>query len=72
MATVIHDAATFQNTPPRVLFEGAYNLRSESGISYDVDPKTGRLLMIRLADDSLPAASIRVATSWLRELERPR
>jgi serine/threonine-protein kinase len=72
LAAAVQSEGTFQNTAPRVLFARAYNLRAESGISYDVDPKTGRLLMIRLADDSIPPASIRVATNWLRELARQR
>jgi len=47
-----------------------YNLQSESGYSYDVDPKTGRFLMVRLADDhaNAPMASLHVAIGWMNEV----
>ena len=57
---------------PVVLFHGVYNLQSETGESYDVDPKTGRFLMIRLADEhaSDPATVLRVVLNWSAEMRR--
>jgi hypothetical protein len=55
-----------------MLFRGVYNLQSETGYSFDVDPKSGRFLMIRLADDhaNAPITSVRVALGWLDEAGR--
>jgi serine/threonine protein kinase len=58
------------DSPPRALFDGIYNLRAESGVSYDVHPKGNRFLMIRLADQGTVASSIRVITNWSQELAR--
>jgi len=68
MAAAIDAGATFQSTTPRLLFEGVYNLRSDSLRSYDVDPKTGRFLMLRPAGDSGVPAAIRVVVNWFEEL----
>ena len=63
MSARIGAGPSFQNDTPQVLFDGVYNLRSDSGVSYDVDPK-GRFLMIRpAADDSTPA-SVRMILHW--------
>ncbi|HYT67280.1 MAG TPA: protein kinase [Vicinamibacterales bacterium] len=61
--------ATFQFGPAQVLFDGLYNLRSESGVSFDVDPN-GRFLMVRLADESAAPSSIRLIINWTSELKR--
>jgi hypothetical protein len=49
-----------------------YDLQSETGLSYAVDPRTGRFLMIRLAED--PAAvvddSFRVVVNWAQHLAK--
>ena len=57
---------------PAVLFRGVYNLQSETGFSFDIDPKSGRFLMIRLADDhaNAPITSVRVALDWLDDAAR--
>ena len=68
MAAAIDAGTTFQSATPRLLFEGVYNLRSDSLRSYDVDPKTGRFLMIRPADDSAVTPAIRVVVNWFEEL----
>ncbi len=45
----------FRAGTPEKLFDGIYNLRSDTGVSYDVDPRTGRFLMTRLADTTVSA-----------------
>ena len=70
MAAAVDGSATFHTGTPRVLFEGVYNLRSDSLRSYDVDPATGRFLMIRPVDDGQSAPTIRVTVNWFEELRR--
>jgi len=60
----------FRAGKPHALFSGAYDLRSNSGVSYDVDPKTGKFIMIRTADESTLPTSIRVVLNWSEELRR--
>jgi hypothetical protein len=50
MATHIESAPVFQYSPPRKLFDGVFNLRAESGVSFDVDSPGKRFLMIRLTE----------------------
>jgi len=45
------------------------NLRSDSLRSYDVDPSSGRLLMIRPVEEAQPP-SIRVPLNWFDEVRR--
>ena len=70
MAAHVTPGATFQYAPPRMMFDGLFNLRAESGISYDVDPKGGRFLMIRPSAEDSAATSVRVTTNWPREIAR--
>jgi eukaryotic-like serine/threonine-protein kinase len=70
MVVPVEPGATFQGAPARPLFDGLYNLRVESGISFSVDRKSGRFLTIRPADEVSPATSIRVALDWTSELRR--
>ena len=69
MAAPIEHGAAFQSGTPRVLFEHVYNLRSDSLRSYDVDPASGRLLMIRPVEEAQPP-SIRVTLNWFDEVRR--
>jgi len=52
------------------LFEGVYNSGIESGRSYDVDPKTGRFLLVTPARDRIPTGTIRVILNWDADLPR--
>jgi hypothetical protein len=54
---------------PVQLFDGVYNLRSDTGISYQPHPDGARLLMLRAADVTA-SSSIRVMTGWFEELRR--
>jgi serine/threonine-protein kinase len=69
MAAAIDGGTSFHSGTPRLLFEGVYNLRSDSLRSYDVDPVTGRFLMIRPLDQGQPP-SIRITLNWFDELRR--
>jgi serine/threonine-protein kinase len=59
--------AAFSSGVPQVLFDGIYNLRSDTGISYDPHPDGTRLLMTRRAD-AATRGNIRVITRWFDEL----
>jgi serine/threonine-protein kinase len=54
---------------PAEVFDGVHDFRSDSGLSYAVDPKGGRFLMIRLSDESA-VSSIVVVLNWFDELRR--
>jgi len=45
-------------------------LRSDSGISFDVDPKSGRFVMIRLASSGANQARVRLVLNWFEELRQ--
>jgi serine/threonine-protein kinase len=70
MAASIERGGAFRAGTPHVLFEGVYNLRSDSLRSYDVDPVTGRFLMMQPPDDGALPPSIRVTLNWFDELRR--
>jgi serine/threonine-protein kinase len=56
---------TFVAGTPRIVFKGAYNLRSDTGNSFAVDPRTDRLLMIRPAVERQTPAVLRVVLNWM-------
>jgi serine/threonine-protein kinase len=70
MSVAVETQPTFHSDKPRELFKGIYDLRSNSGMSYDVDPKGGRFLMIRMAEESNPLTQVRVVLNWFDELRR--
>ena len=70
MAARIPPGPVFQYSQPRVLFDGVFNLRAESGVSYDVDPKGNRFVMIRLAGQDISTSSVRVIRNWSAEFAR--
>ena len=70
MASRIPPGPVFQYAQPRVLFDGVFNLRAESGVSYDVDPKGNRFVMIRLAGQDISTSSVRVIRNWSAEFAR--
>jgi hypothetical protein len=59
----------FQAGLPVQLFDGVYNLRSDTGVSYEPHPDGKRLLMIR-SSDVISAGSVRVMTGWFDELRK--
>jgi len=70
MVAPIDLGTAFHSGTPRMLFEGVYNLRSDSLRSYDVDPITGRFLMIRALAKGQPPPTVRVIVNWFSELRR--
>jgi hypothetical protein len=70
MVAPVESGDTFRSGTPRLLFEGVYNLRSDSLRSYDVDPVTGRFLMIRPLEEGQAPPSIRITLNWFAELRR--
>jgi Tol biopolymer transport system component len=69
MAVSIDTRTTFAPTAPRVLFDGVYNLRSDTGVSYAIHPKGDRFLMVRLTDENI-ASTMLVVTNWFADLRR--
>jgi len=70
MSVAVESRPTFHAGKPKALFKGIYDLRSNSGVSYDVDPKSGRFLMIRVAENSTPPANVRIVLNWFTELKQ--
>lgn len=59
---------------PALLLRGLYDLQSETGQSYAVDPRSGRFLMIRLVAEAntQTSDSFRVSLNWARQLNAAR
>jgi eukaryotic-like serine/threonine-protein kinase len=67
MRVMVDRTGAFAASLPEVLFDGVFNLRSDTGVSYDVHPDGKRLLMIRGAQ-AASSGTVRVITNWLSEL----
>ena len=67
MRVSVEPGPTFQSGLPEMLFDGIFNLRSDTGVSYDPHPEGGRFLMIRAADLA-SGGSIRLITNWAEQL----
>jgi serine/threonine-protein kinase len=61
---------TFRPGAPAILMQGIYNMRSDSGLSFDVDPKSGRFVMIRLANSGGNQARVRLVLNWFDDVRR--
>jgi Tol biopolymer transport system component len=70
MSVAVDTRSGFQAGTPKTLFNGVLNLRSNSGISYDVDPKSNRFLMLRQKEEDSSAAQVRIVLNWFEELRR--
>jgi eukaryotic-like serine/threonine-protein kinase len=70
MVVPVESRGRFNAGPARLLLDGVYNLRSDTGISYDVAPGGDRLLMIRPAEGGAQAAGVRVVLNMFDELAR--
>ncbi|HXG54526.1 MAG TPA: protein kinase [Vicinamibacterales bacterium] len=68
MGAAVDSVRSFSVSPPVQLFSDVFDLRTDTGISYDVDPKSGRLVMIRPSEESAAANTIRVIVNWMQEL----
>jgi serine/threonine-protein kinase len=69
MSVSIDTRKTFEPKAPVLLFEGVYNLRSDTGVSYDIHPKGDRFVMVRLTDENA-TSTITVVKNWFAELRR--
>ena len=69
MSVAISTKPSFQASTPTNLFGGIFDLRTNTGITYDVDPKGNRFLMIRPAEESI-APSVMIVLNWFEELRR--
>jgi eukaryotic-like serine/threonine-protein kinase len=67
MQVPVETAETFRAGLPALAFDGIFNLRSDTAISYDVHPDGKRLLMTRPAD-VVSGGTVRVVTGWFDEL----
>jgi serine/threonine-protein kinase len=70
MAVPVQTAGGFSTGVPRLLFNGVLPMRSDTGISYDVDSAHKRFLMIRLASNADPNTGLRIVVNWRDEMER--
>ncbi|HUD70322.1 MAG TPA: hypothetical protein VMQ62_00035, partial [Dongiaceae bacterium] len=70
MVVPVQTAGGFSTGVPRLLFNGVLPMRSDTGISYDVDSAHKRFLMIRLAQNADPNTGLRVVLNWRDEMER--
>jgi serine/threonine-protein kinase len=70
MGAAVDTKRSFKADTPQKLFSGTFNLRSNSGVSYDVNPRDGRFLMIRPAEDYAAVAQVQVVLNWFEELRR--
>ena len=69
MSVAVTTDPAFQAGKPVNLFNGIFDLRTNSGIPYDVDTKGNRFLMIRPAEESF-APSVMIVLNWFEELRR--
>jgi len=67
MRVSIDRTSTFAASLPEILFDGIFNLRSDTGVSYQPHPDGKRLLMLRRAQ-AASNGSVRMITNWLKEL----
>lgn len=69
----VASGSAFRAGNPRPLFDGIHNSGIESGRSYDVDPKTGRFLLVVRARDDRATGTVRIVLNWYADLaDRPR
>jgi serine/threonine-protein kinase len=70
MVVPVQTRGTFSMGVPHLLFTGVFQMRSDTGISYDVDSAHKRFLMIRLPSDGGADSGLHVVLNWHDELER--
>ncbi len=70
MAVQVETRSSFHAGTPNSLFNEVYDLRSNTGETYDIDPRGGRFLMIRPPKEDSSSAQIRIVLNWFGELRR--
>jgi hypothetical protein len=68
MTVQIEPGRTFRHGQPQGLFDGIYPSGIESGRSYDVNPTTGRFLLVTPAGASPSSRVVRVVLNWAFDL----
>jgi serine/threonine-protein kinase len=69
IAVAVETRSSFQAGTSNSLFNEVYDFRSNSGETYDVDPRGGRFLMIRPPKEET-SAQIRIVLNWFGELRK--
>ena len=70
MAVAIETEPEFTASKPTLLFEGRYDYGSASGGPwYDIDPASGRFVMIR-SEEGPGLTQLNVVQNWFEELKR--
>ena len=67
MAVPLEPGTRFRFGQPRSLFDGVYNSGIESGRSYDVNPVSGRFLLVKPADEGSSTRTVRMVLNWALE-----
>ena len=70
MVVPVETRGRFEAGTPRPLFNGVYRMRSDTGISYGVDPKGERFLMIRSAEEGDSTDNVRIVLNWMEDVRR--
>ena len=70
MVVPIETRTGFQAGTPKNLFGEIYDLRSNTGETYDLDPRGGRFLLIRPPKEEVSSAQVRMVLNWSSELQR--
>ena len=70
MVVPIETQPSFHAGTPRRLFGEVYDLRSNTGETYEVDPRGGRFLLIRPPKEEVSSAQVRMVLNWFSELQR--
>ncbi len=65
----INLSTTLQVGTPKSIFNEAFDLRSNSGETFDVNPRDGRILMIQPVKEA-GTAKVNVVVNWFGELRR--
>jgi serine/threonine-protein kinase len=70
MVVPVQTRAGFEAGNSEVLFDGVYRMRSDSNISYDIEPNGQRFLMIRPVEEVDMNVGLRIVLNWVDELGR--
>ncbi len=62
-ATVVAGDA-FEASTPAMMFDGAYEMRTDSAVTYSLDAASGRILMIQPVDREASTDAIQVLLNW--------
>ena len=69
MVVSVETEASLRVGTPAILFNEIYDLRSNSGETYDVDPRGERFLMNQPLKEDV-SVQIRVVVNWFEELRK--